>query len=298
MHTDILYYAILYYNYYPSGTILGVVVSDEDYLLPVMFTGNARAFDISFFTSWDRLVWLIVVGSDYVHSKGSGYATIYDAIMSVKGSPVKDNIPPATLIKRIGAIRKWSPVVIQDHLNALMAYSLHPVPRQFKEAPGTWYITNLVRVDTNESIADHSILDIIEDALPPNNIYRELIIPSPRIHEQNVKAYRFRNDTSCNDLNPGRVARENVATQISKEHPPLSDTKHFFSDLHTLPRMDPSALLDYSLRNSIASNGFARGQRRMLTILKSIHSSPNGKDKFKYAYGEETDTAGNPIILF
>ena len=37
-------------RFYPSGTILGVVVSDDDYTAPVMFTGCPRQFDISFFT--------------------------------------------------------------------------------------------------------------------------------------------------------------------------------------------------------------------------------------------------------
>ena len=284
-------------NYYPSGTILGVVVSDDDYIAPVMFTGSAREFDISFFTSYDRLVWLLIVGSDYVHAKGSGYPTIYDAIITVKG-PTKDNISPTGLIKGVGVIRKWSPAVIQDHLNALMAYVLHPVPRQFPETPGVWYATNLVRVDKNEVISGHSILDIIDDALPAISDYRDIIIRVPFIHAPTVESYRFRNDKSCNDLNPGRIARENVATQISQQHPPLSESKSFFFDLVKLPRMDPSVVLEYSQRNPFPTNGFPLGQRRMLTVLKTMHAFPNVKDKLRWAYGAEKDTAGNPIFIF
>ena len=103
-------------------------------------------------------------------------------------------------------------------------------------------------------------------------------------------------------LHPGRIARESVAMQISQEHPALKETESFFSDfviLPTLPRLDVSVIVEYLQRNPHpSSNAFALGFRRMMTVLKSFSSNSKGMEKLRWKYGEEKDTAGNPMIIY
>ena len=302
-------------DYWPEGSVLGVVASDDDFGPDHVIypdgktpngTGKGQSYDISDFIPFDRLFFLVVVGSDLVHISGSGAHTVlsfmFDVMAQIKiqSGP---RVSPVDWIRRYAVFKNWPDSIRDAHLDALFAYLLHPVPRivDKTQRPFTYLVENLVRYHADEVIDGFSIKTLVAAGLGPDSLIRNLIIEEPFAFSRDISKFSFRRDHSCSDKHPERPPPATIVAQHFRDNlPPIN----LFVPVYSIatgvnpqaPKMDLQVLFDYvekqqeKLKNSSGSNGMpyvlknslSRGNARSIAMLVQENSDPKKKEFLKF----------------
>ena len=304
-------------GFWPEGALLGVVASDEDFQNGNLIypdgkkDGNwhGKGYDISGLIPFDRLFFLLVTGSDLVHARGSGANTVLKFMFDTLALLQPDeHISPVEWVKKYSAFRNFDLPTEIAHLEALMAYLLHPVPRiiDVKEKPFRFQVENLVRYHEDEVIDGFSIKQLVHCGLREDSQLRWMIIEKPFLWNPLIMEYQFRNDHSCFDKNPGKEYAALTLSAGRAELPHISK----FSPVFTLasgldpraPRMDITVINKYveeierkyeatkDLRGKYGSS-YSRGHARSMAVYIQQSLDPKKQEALKFYI----DPANRPL---
>ena len=246
--------------FWPKGSFLGVIASDADFKNGELIypdgkkdgKGQGKGYDISCLIPYDRLAFLVLTGSDLVHARGNGAHKVLKFMFDTLALPRPDkHISPVDWIKKYSAFAGFDASTQIAHLEACLAYVLHPVPRiiDVDEKPFRFQIENLVRYHINEVVDGFPIRLLVDSGLTADSPLRSMLIEKPFPWNPPIMEYVFRNDHSCYDKNPHKEYSALILNADRADLPPLSKFTPVCTQANGVdsraPRMDILVLVNY-----------------------------------------------------
>ena len=295
--------------FWPEGSLLGVIVSDEDFQNGSLVypdgknpdgTGKGQGYDISPLSPYDRLFFLLETGSDLVHARGSGaHVVLRFMFETMEEQPIGAALSPVDWIRKYAIHRGFNKSTEDAHMEALFAYLLHPVPRIIDrtERPFRYRIENLVRYHEDETNDGWSIQKLVEDGLSTESQIRKMIVKEPYPWNPPIMAYTFRGDHSCFDKHPNKEYAALTVSTAREDLPPLSSFKSVYTLADGLnpgaPKMDINVLHDYAREleskyvtsknaRSTFGSSFSRGHERSMAVYSQMQLDPKKQENLKF----------------